>query len=76
MKLYKALCITGALTMISMVAAIAMNLINKKYHSAISSACGKFSAGFAFGLAGVFTVMLIAVFIRAVSDARKNKKKD
>ena len=74
MKLYKALCITGALTLIAMVAALAMNLTNKKYHSAISAACGKFSAGVAFGLAAVFTALLIGIFVKVMSDARANKQ--
>ena len=76
MKLYKALCITGAVTLIAMVAALIMNFNAKKSHSAISIACGKFSAEIAFALAGVFTVMLIAVFIRVILETRKNKKKD
>ncbi|MDO5396634.1 MAG: hypothetical protein Q4G33_01775 [bacterium] len=67
MKLYKALCITGAVTMIAMITALVMNMIKSMEDTAV----GKVSVILAFIFAAVFTVMFIAVVIKHIIKNRR-----
>ena len=64
MKLYKGLCIFGAVTMLAMITALVISLINRP--------AGIAAAAAAFVCAAVFTVILIVTVIKHLSN---NKRK-
>lgn len=66
MKLYKALCITGAVTILILIAAFALNMVK----STADTFLGKASVVTAFVFAAVFTVMLVMVFIKLLKNKR------
>lgn len=77
MKLYKALCITGAVTMIAMVAALIMSPLERtenNHRIIVGSAKGDTMLVIAFGLVVIFTVMLITAFIKRGMETRRDKK--